>query len=71
MLEKVNSLAEQVKAFASKVVGLALPVAGALVAVEVLFGIKFGVIQRAASMVGMKPMNLIVGAIIVYLVVKK
>lgn len=71
MLDKVNAVVDQIKIFVKKILEIAVPVGGVLIACDLLIGTSFGVLQKAAAMVGTEPMSVVVGLLVIYVVVKK
>ena len=69
--DKLNGIINQIVVMAIRLVRLAAYVAGVLIASDVILGTKFGVLANASKMVGVAPLNLVVGCLITYVVIKK
>jgi len=70
-MEKVNALVDQLRLFARKVLLVSVPVAGVLIASDVLIGTSFKVLERASQMSGVSLQNIIVAGVVLYLISRK
>jgi hypothetical protein len=73
-LAKVNALMATLHAILDSVVKVVMPVILILVAVDLIFGTNLGVLQRAATLVGMSVKDTVLAVLVVYVlhaVVKK
>jgi hypothetical protein len=56
----------------TRLTGVGIAVAAVLIICDVLFGTQFAVLQRAATVIGTTPLNVLVGGLVVYfLAIKK